>query len=137
MVALDVNLNVKVPTVKFNASADASYPTVSISPPHIAFSLGGVPAGSIIKPLALPYSSVVIDPLNADKEFPAIPVYLRSGLTQRLISLPSKKTYSLVLGFILPTLNLIGTLLAKNDSDVETILSPTDLVCRPLPTSLF
>ena len=66
-----------------------------------------------------------------------MPVYLRSGLTQRLISLPSKKTYSLVLGFILPTLNLIGTLLAKNDSDVETILSPTDLVCRPLPTSLF
>ena len=82
--------------MKFNSSADASYPTVSISPPHTAFSLGGDPAGKIIKPDALPYSSVVIGPLNADREFPAIPVYLRSGLTQRLISLPSKKTYSLV-----------------------------------------
>ena len=41
LVELDVNLNVRVPVVKFNASADESYPTVSISPPQTAFSLGG------------------------------------------------------------------------------------------------
>ena len=32
---------------------------------------------------------------------------------------------------------MTGTLLAKNDRDVATTLSPTLLVCTPLPTSLF
>ena len=75
--------------------------------------------------------------MNVDKEFPAIPVNLRSGLTQRLMFLPSKNTYILVFGFILPTLNLMGTLLANSDNDVDTKLPFIVLVCTPLPTSLF
>ena len=66
-----------------------------------------------------------------------MPVYLRSGFTQRLIFLPSKNTDTLVRGLSLPITNLIGLVLAKNCSDVDTTLSPTALVCTPLPSSLF
>ena len=137
MVALEVNLKVSTPDVTDTSSAEVSYATVSTSPVQVVFSSGGKPAGTIIKPLALPYSSVVTSPLNADKELPAIPVNLRSGLTQRPISLPSKKTYSLVLGFIRLTTNLTGILLAKNAKEVDTRLSPIAFVGTPFPTSLF
>ena len=70
-------------------------------------------------------------------KFPAIPVNLRSGLTQRPISLPSKKTYIFVLGFILLITYFMGTLLAKKAKEVETRLSPILLVWIPFPTSLF
>ena len=137
MVELEVNLNVNTPEVIDISSAEVSYARVSTSPVQVAFSSGGKPAGTTISPLALPYSSVVISPLNADKELPAIPVNLKSGFTQRLISLPSKKTYIFVLGFILLMTYLTGILLAKNAKEVETKLSPTVLVGTPFPTSLF
>jgi hypothetical protein len=76
----------------------------------------------------LPFSSVVTEPLNADKEFPAIPVNLRSGFTHLLMFLPSKNIEILVFGFNLLTTNLIGTLLAKNCSAVDTELPRTVFV---------
>ena len=78
MVALDVNLNVNIPEVIDISSAEVSYGKVSTSPVQVAFSDGGRPAGTTISPLALPYSSVVISPLNADKELPEIPLNLKS-----------------------------------------------------------
>ena len=88
-------------------------------------------------PLALPSLSVVILPLNADGELPAIPVNRRSGLTHLLMFLPSRNTEISVFGFSLLTTNLIGTLLAKNCSAVDTLLPLVILLCTPLPTSLF
>ena len=123
-----MNLKVSSPVVKRSSSEDSSYSTVSTSPVQVAFSLGAYPAGSRIKPLALPFSSVTISPLNADREFPAIPVNLKSGLTQRLTFLPSRNTETLVRGLSLPITNLIGLVLAKNCSDVDTTFSPTVLV---------
>ena len=60
-------------------------------PVHVVFSLGAFPEGIKIIPLAFPFSSVVIDPLNADSELPAIPVYLASGFTQRAMFWPYMK----------------------------------------------
>ena len=75
--------------------------------------------------------------MNAESELPAIPVNLRSGFTQRLTFLPSKKTFILVFGLSLLIANCIGVLLAKNWSAVDTRFPLTFLVCNPLPTSLF
>ena len=83
---------VLTPVVNLISSASSSYTTVSTLPVHTAFSLGGLPAGIKMIPLAFPFSSVFTLPLNADSELPAIPVYLKSGLTQREMSLPSMKT---------------------------------------------
>ena len=107
------------------------------SPVQVAFSKGGKPAGSTIVPLALPSESVVTLLLNAEGELPATPVKRRSGLTQRLISLPSRNTEIVVFGFILLTTNLIGTLLAKNCTAEETLFPLTVLDWTPLATSLF
>ena len=85
----------------------------------------------------MPSLSVVTVPLKADNELPAMPVNLRSGFTQRLISLPSKNTEILVFGFSLLITNLTGWLLAKNCNDVDTELPLTIEDCTPLATSLF
>ena len=132
-----MNLIVFTPVVNLTSSASESYDTVSTLPVQVAFSLGGNPAGIKIIPLAFPFSSVTTGPLKADKELPAIPVYLKSGLTQREISCPSIKTWIFVFGFNLLTVNLTGILLAKNDKEVPTTLEPTPLVEIPLPISLF
>ena len=128
---------VLTPVVNLISSASSSYTTVSTLPVQTAFSLGGFPAGIKMMPLALPFSSVVTLPLNADSELPAIPVYLKSGLTQREMSLPSMKTKTFVFGFRRLMVNLTATLLAKNESEVATTLEPTPLVLIPLPISLF
>ena len=43
-------------------------------------------------PLKLPLESVIVGELNVDKELPAIPVNLVSGITHLLTSLPSINT---------------------------------------------
>ncbi|WP_223618656.1 hypothetical protein, partial [Acinetobacter baumannii] len=53
------------------------------------------------------------------------------------MSLPSRNAEIFVFGFSLPITNLIGFVLAKNCSAVETTFSPTVLVLTPLPISLF
>ena len=55
--------------------------TVFTSPVQEVFSFGAYPDGTRIMPLALPYSSVVILPLNTVEEFPAI--HLNAGSESR------------------------------------------------------
>ena len=134
---LEVNLIVFAPVEKYTSSEVSSMMTVFTSPVQEVFSFGAYPDGTRIIPLALPYSSVVILPLNTVEEFPATPVNLESGFTQRPISLFSIKTLNCVLGFILLIMYLMGTDLAKNLSEFATLVPLMVLYPTPLAISLF
>ena len=88
-------------------------------------------------PLALPYSSVIIDELKVVKEFPATPVNLASGFAHLPIFLFSINTLICVFGFNLLRTNLTGIDLAKNFNESATDVPLTVLYPTPFAISLF